>query len=256
MKKFNMSKNFILMDDDYFIGKPLKKSDFFYVQDGEVVPSIVSNDFIELNEKSAKKKHNEFKKKIKAIPQSSAHFKYSIYTSYLFTMKLLSYKLNKSFIFPIFTHNAIPCNTKDVEEIYYLVYNSKYKFSSLDALYRHTESIQFHTFLLAYTFTKYNKKVNPITYNYIENDKSFFSQYNFSLFCINTGTKQYSSLSFMKSKLVMEMLFPDPTPYEINNNSYISNLAFNIIYQIELQNLKKMKIIKNIELNTTFNLFL
>ena len=29
MEKFGMSKNFIYMDDDYFIGKPLKKSDFF-----------------------------------------------------------------------------------------------------------------------------------------------------------------------------------------------------------------------------------
>ena len=253
MKKFNMSKNYILMDDDYFIGKPLKKADFFYIQNGEVVPSIVSNDFIELNEKSAKKKHNEYKKKIKAS-QSSAHFLYSIYTSYLFTMKLLSYKLNKSFIFPIFTHNAISCNAKDVEEIYYLVYNSNYKYSTLEALYRHTESIQFHSFLLAYTFIKYNKKVNPISYNYIENDKSLFSQYNFSLFCINTGARQYSPLSFMKSKLVMEMLFPEPTPYEINNNSYISNLAFNTIYQIELQNIKKMKIIKIIFL--VFGIFI
>ena len=30
MEKFGASKNFIYMDDDYFIGKKLKKSDFFY----------------------------------------------------------------------------------------------------------------------------------------------------------------------------------------------------------------------------------
>jgi hypothetical protein len=30
MEKFGLSKNFIYMDDDYFIGKPLNKSDFFY----------------------------------------------------------------------------------------------------------------------------------------------------------------------------------------------------------------------------------
>ena len=29
MKKFNLSENFILMDDDYFIGKPINKSQFF-----------------------------------------------------------------------------------------------------------------------------------------------------------------------------------------------------------------------------------
>ena len=30
LKKFNVSDNIILMDDDYFIGKPIAKSDFFY----------------------------------------------------------------------------------------------------------------------------------------------------------------------------------------------------------------------------------
>lgn len=29
MEKFGISKNFIYMEDDYFIGRPLKKSDFF-----------------------------------------------------------------------------------------------------------------------------------------------------------------------------------------------------------------------------------
>ena len=119
-----------------------------------------------------------------------------------------------------------------------LVYNSNYKFSTLDALFRHTEAVQFQTFLMAYTFLNYNRKVNHISHNYIENDKSLFSGYNFSLFCINAGSKQYSILSFMKTKLVMESLFPDPIPYEISNNSYLSNLALNIIYQIELKNRK------------------
>jgi hypothetical protein len=32
MKRFNISQNFIVMDDDYFIGKQLNKSDFFYVE--------------------------------------------------------------------------------------------------------------------------------------------------------------------------------------------------------------------------------
>ena len=35
MEKFGISKNFIYMEDDYFIGKPLKKSDFFYYDDTE-----------------------------------------------------------------------------------------------------------------------------------------------------------------------------------------------------------------------------
>ena len=33
MKKFGLSENFILMDDDYFIAQPLNKSNFFYEED-------------------------------------------------------------------------------------------------------------------------------------------------------------------------------------------------------------------------------
>ena len=34
LEKFGCSKNFIYMNDDYFVGKPLKKSDFFYEENG------------------------------------------------------------------------------------------------------------------------------------------------------------------------------------------------------------------------------
>ena len=33
LREFGLSENFISMDDDYFIGKPLNKSDLFYVED-------------------------------------------------------------------------------------------------------------------------------------------------------------------------------------------------------------------------------
>ena len=36
MKKFGISDNIIIMDDDYFIGKKLKKRDFFYVQNRKI----------------------------------------------------------------------------------------------------------------------------------------------------------------------------------------------------------------------------
>jgi hypothetical protein len=46
LKRFGISDNFIVMDDDYFIGKKLKKKDFFYVKNGKVVPAIVTSNFI------------------------------------------------------------------------------------------------------------------------------------------------------------------------------------------------------------------
>ena len=47
LKKFGISDNFILMDDDYFIGKELKKTDFFYFDQniGKVVPIIISKNY-------------------------------------------------------------------------------------------------------------------------------------------------------------------------------------------------------------------
>ncbi len=50
MVKFGLSENFILMDDDYFIGKPLKKTDFFYYDENtkKVVPSVITDDFTEM----------------------------------------------------------------------------------------------------------------------------------------------------------------------------------------------------------------
>ena len=58
MERFNISQNFIVMDDDYFIGKQLNKSDFFYVENGKVVPSIIANKFSEETYHSSIRNHN------------------------------------------------------------------------------------------------------------------------------------------------------------------------------------------------------
>ena len=52
MKKFGISDNIIVMDDDCFIGKRLNKDDFFYVEDGKVVPLIITSNFLQINKKS------------------------------------------------------------------------------------------------------------------------------------------------------------------------------------------------------------
>ena len=43
LDKFGVSRNFIYMDDDYFIGRPLKKTDFFYYdeKDKKVKPFLI-----------------------------------------------------------------------------------------------------------------------------------------------------------------------------------------------------------------------
>ena len=228
MKKFGISNNFILMDDDCFIGNPLNKSNFFYIKNGLVSPLIITYKFMNLNINIAKEKIKKYNKMIQKsnIEQSSAEFRYSLYSKYLFILKIF----NKTSFIPVHTHNAIPVNIKELKEIYDIVYKSEFKVSTLDSLYRKIDGLQFQAFVLSYTFFKYNKKVKNISYKLIQNRDSIFSDYNFSLFCINTGSINYSPVSFLKTKIVMEYLFPIPSKYEIVNYS----LAFITIKTIVL----------------------
>ena len=244
MTKFNMSDNFLLMDDDYFIGKPLKKTDFFYVKDGKVVPLIVTNDFIKVGENLAKYNKANFKKRMK-VPQSPYQFKNSAQNVHLFNLKIF----NKSVIFPDFTHNAIPCNIKEVKEIYDLVYNSEYRANTLESLFRGNECLMFQVFYLDYTFNRFNKKVNNVPHKYIDVDDVFSSSFNYSLFCINTGHRKYRPIAFEKMKIAMNYYFPEPTPYEIINYISIPNISYNIIYQKENEK-NKLKKVNNITIIT------
>ena len=245
MKEFGLSDNFIIMDDDYFIGKPLNKSDFFYVENNKVLPAIINTNFEVHTSSSASKEINNLKKKIEnnKRPQTSDKFLYSVYKSYLF---LINY-FNSPIIVPYFTHNAIPGNIKDLKEIYDLVDNSKYKNETLNAKYRHLETFQFQTFLIVYLFNKYKRKANLINYNYIDNANTVYGNYDFPLFCINTGNNNdYSSISFYKTKVVMESLFPIPTKYEIINTSIISNNAYIVLKKLDKE-ITELNIQKQLE---------
>ena len=45
MKDFGISENFILMDDDNFIAQPLEKTDFFYEENGQVFPCLITSEY-------------------------------------------------------------------------------------------------------------------------------------------------------------------------------------------------------------------
>ena len=167
MKQYNMSSNFILLDDDYFIGKPLNKSDFFYVDNGKVVPSIVAEGFSEYTLESAQKTYQYFKERIEDV-QNTEDFLYSAYKSILFILKIFGDPL----IMPVFTHNAIPCNTEDIKELYDIVYKSEYNLTTLFPIKRHIETLQFHIVYMGYVFNKYHRKAFPIPGNYIDAEKT------------------------------------------------------------------------------------
>ena len=148
--------------------------------------------------------------------------------------------------------------------MYDLILNSEYKKYTLDSLYRHEKSIQFQSFVLSYTFIKYNKKVKHIPFKFIYNTNSILDSYNYSLFCINTGPFNDLDILFLKSRIVMEYLFPIPSAYEIYNFS-LSSIAFKVVKYLQkiidnkCNNSKNVFIQKKIdtftENNTTNNFF-
>ena len=85
LKKFGLSDNIIIMDDDYFIAKKLNKNDFFYVENSEVKPIIVTSNFIKLDQKYIQDNYKNYDKKVvlKQKEQNSYVFRYSMFLIYL-----------------------------------------------------------------------------------------------------------------------------------------------------------------------------
>ena len=234
MKEFGISDNIIVMDDDCFIGNKLEKSDFFHVKEGKVLPSIITSRLSKIDKRSVQKKCKFYKKKAKLSKkeQNKDIFSYSKFLTFSFILNLFNVSIDENIFIPKFTHNAIPVNLGDVKEIYELIYKSKYKYVTLDCLYRHNGYIHFQIFVVLYTFIKYEREVKNIPYKYINFANSLSSNYKYSLFCINKGAGKYSILSSYKAKIMMEYLFPNPSPYEIIDYSLI-NISFNTAYSLD-----------------------
>ena len=234
MKKFGISDNIIVMDDDCFINKKLEKSDFFYVNNRKVIPAIITSNFQRINKINVQENCDIYAKRVKNSREEQGRddFFYTKFLTYSFILNLFNISETENIFIPKFTHNAIPVNLNDVKEIYDLIYHSQYRFNTLDCLYRISGYIQFQIFILSYTFLKYNRKVNNIPNNFIQLNNSITANYRTSLFCINKGPGTFNFLNFFKSKLTMEYLFPIPSKYEIVDYSII-NISFNITYTMD-----------------------
>ena len=79
------------MDDDFFIGKPLKKSDFFYVEHGKVIPAIITNSFKEEIKDNLiiRLKNLKIKAKQANEKQNDKVYYYTITNTILFILRLL-----------------------------------------------------------------------------------------------------------------------------------------------------------------------
>ena len=230
MKKFGISDNIIVMDDDYFIGDKLNKSNFFYVENGKVIPSIVTSNFLKIQRKTVEKNCEFYKNKAEMSKeeQNNDIFNYSKYLTFLFILNIFNISYTQSIFLPKFTHNAIPINLKDLKEVYDLIDKSQFKNSTLNSLYRKIDNLQFQTLILSYSFIKYKRKVNNIRSKFFFLNDSISSNYKFSLLCINKGPGYYSYINLYKEKIAMEYLFPNPSPYELIDYSLI-NISFNVV---------------------------
>ena len=226
LREFGLSENFISMDDDYFIGKPMNKSDFFYVENKKVYPLIINSKFEVQTINTAISERDSYKKKMEREKrvQTSSEFMYMVFRTYIF---LIEY-FDSPIIVPYFTHNAIPVNTNDLKEVFDLVNKSKeFAEPTLYSLKRNPKSLQYQTTLIVYSFNQYRRRVNKINYNYIDGANTIQGNYNYPLFCINTGNNNdYSNFAFMKMKVSMEYLFPIPTKYEIYNPKILAESAY------------------------------
>ena len=117
LTNFGVSKNFIYLEDDFFIGKSLKKTDFFYYdkKQKKVLPFLLTNYFQELNKSNLIEKYYKlYKIRDNILSHSSIGWWFSIYSTNKYFMEKYKMKL----INTKFTHNAISENLDNLKEIY------------------------------------------------------------------------------------------------------------------------------------------
>ena len=186
MEKFGISKNFIYMEDDFFIGCPLKKKDFFFYDEYQkkVFPYLLTYFFNIINETSILNDYNAMLDMKDIIhPHSGEGWKFSV----LSTQKYFMENYKPPIINSRFTHNAIAENINDLKEIFEEIKNYKYINETLFSKERHFFTLNQPQFYNLYLLNIKHRKVNSIPYKYIPIE--YLNKYNLNidLFVINTG---------------------------------------------------------------------
>ena len=231
MKKFGMSENFILMDDDYFINAPLNKSDFFYEENNQIFPLMITNDYYLMDERKIRLEHKQNMLMLNENnTQSEEAFLFRQLSSLKFIHKIFENdkSIKRPFIEASFSHNAVPLKLSDIKEIYDIVIE-KYKYykETLYSINRNIYSLHFQTLILTYIINKYQRKVHGISCAYIDiyNYYLYESKYNDTkdkLFVINTSDREYEENLFELEKIFLNKKFFTPTKYELekDENNY------------------------------------
>jgi hypothetical protein len=177
MRQFGLSENFILMDDNYFIAKPINKNEMFYEENGEIFPAIITSDYYEMNKDLLEKQIDQLsKRRENNNPHTAKGFLIRQKRALLFLYDLFgndNIRFGKKLIEPTFTHNAIPAKLSDIEELRKYIYDY-YEFGKL-ILYSKEKTIQdlqFQTLYWGYVKNKYDRKVSTISSESYDNLKA------------------------------------------------------------------------------------
>ena len=232
LEKFGLSKNFIYMEDDFFIGSFIKKSNFFYYEPKykDVFPFLIQKYFYTINETELNLTINDFMSIIEQIhPHSSKGWFLSIYNTELFFLN--KYKDIKPIVSTFFTHCARGENTEYMKEIFHDIQN--YSFIN-ETLYSKERPL----FCLNQPQYNYLFKLNiKKNYNsfikYAYYKVEYLNKYNLNipLFVINTGGNHepFFRQNILQKK-IMEKRYSFKTIYEIlsnkNNNKLITIIFF------------------------------
>ena len=234
--KFGVTKNFIYMEDDFFIGRTLKKSDFFYFDEKEriVKPFILNRYFDVINKTEIIYNYNLlYNIKDSIFPHSREGWWLSIYC----TNKYFIEHYNISLINSLFTHNAISENIDDLKEIFKEIQNYEYINETLFSKERFILTLNQPQFLILYQLNIKHKKVKPIQYQYIEMEFIKKKALNIPLFVINTsGNHKPLKRQYKIQKITMEKRFKYKTIFETNNNLNMIN-----DYKLKIKNIYFLK---------------
>ena len=214
--KFGLSKNFIYMEDDCFIGKPLKKSDFFYYDENKrkIFPLIINTSFKEINKSEVYNNYNNlFNMKEIIFPHSKDGYRLSILSVEKFFIE--NYK-NITIITVDETHNAIPENLDELKEIYEEFKKYKYYKETMTSKIRYILGLNQQHFVNLYQLNIKHRKVKSLPHKYIRMESIKKSNLNKELFVINTGGNHIPlKRDYKIQKRIMNKRFPHPTQYEI-----------------------------------------
>ena len=218
MEKYGLSENFILMDDDYFIGKPLEKSQLFYEENGKVYPALITGDYYEMNKKNLEKALSPLIVKIgKTGPHTPNGFQIMQKSSLLFLYDIFGdddTRYGKPLIEAAFSHNAMPVKLSDIKEIYdYIQQLYPFADETLKAKERHIRSLQPQTLFMSYAKNKYDRRVKIITSKFYDLTQ-FKGKLESQLFVINTSDKKYGANFYRNEIKYLENIFSVKSPYE------------------------------------------